>query len=33
MPAGSAIGQEGAFPDTGKAHIIRGEQRHRLGSI
>jgi hypothetical protein len=33
MPAGSAMRQEGAFPDTGKAHIITSEHRHQLGSI
>jgi hypothetical protein len=33
MPDSSAICQQGAFPDTGKANIIMGEHRHQLGLI
>ncbi len=31
MPGSSANRQEGAFPPTGKANIMRGEHRHQLG--
>ena len=32
MPASGAIRREGAFPQTGKANIISGEDRLQLGS-
>jgi len=31
MPGSSATRQEGAFPQRGKANIMRGEHRHQLG--